>query len=99
MTSNVNKEELRKKLRSKLQEKQILRQDKIIKKQIFDKTLKDNGIDKDKLEDSIKILKKAGLVDKNNKTNQGINELISKLAPNEQKLMEEILKGGKPKND
>ena len=99
MSKEENKLKLRNKLREKIEEKKISRQDKNTKQKIFDETLAKTGIDKEELNKNIKILRKAGL---NNKINTNttpnandITKLLSKLGIDEQKMMEIFLQNKK----
>ena len=57
---NEQREKLRAKLKEKLGEKCIMRSSKHTKKAIFDKTLSDMGIDKEKFKQDMEDVKKQG---------------------------------------
>ena len=61
MTSENNRELLRAKLRDKVEESRIERSNKNIKNKILHQTLKEMGIDKDKLTKDMENVKKEGL--------------------------------------
>jgi|TARA_B100000902_G_C27149997_1_gene833221 hypothetical protein len=61
MTSENNRELLRAKLRDKVEESRIERSNKNIKNKILHQTLKEMGIDKDKLTKDMEDVKKEGL--------------------------------------
>lgn len=54
------KVELRNKLREKIGERQIIRKTKQAKGKIFEKTMNDLGLDKDKFEQDFKDVQKSG---------------------------------------
>jgi hypothetical protein len=54
------KAKLRAKLRSKIGEKRIQRSNKQLKNKTMEKVFEDNGIDKDKFNESLEILSKYG---------------------------------------
>jgi hypothetical protein len=61
MTSENNRELLRAKLRDKVEESRIERSNKNIKNKILHQTLKEMGIDRDKLTKDMEEVKKVGL--------------------------------------
>jgi hypothetical protein len=61
MTSENNRELLRAKLRDKVEESRIERSNKNIKNKILHQTLKEMGIDRDKLTKDMEEVKKEGL--------------------------------------
>lgn len=60
MSNETNRNELKAKLRLKLEEGKIMRSSKQTKQQIFDKTLKSMDIDTEKLRKDMEELKKQG---------------------------------------
>ena len=59
MSGNDDRKELRAKLKEKLYEKKVLRNNKVARTSILDQGIKDLGIDKEKLRESLEILNKA----------------------------------------
>jgi len=55
-----DREELKKRLKARIEEGKISRSSKLAKQDILDKTLKNMGIDKEKLEKDMKEVKKQG---------------------------------------
>lgn len=59
-TTKGRRQELRNALKAKITEKQIVRSTKDRKEQVLDKTLKNLGLDKEKLKKDLEELKKQG---------------------------------------
>jgi hypothetical protein len=55
-----DREELKKRLKARIEEGKISRSSKLAKQDILDKTLKNMGIDKEKLEKDMEEVKKQG---------------------------------------
>jgi hypothetical protein len=58
--NDKDREELKKRLRARIEEGKISRSSKSAKQDILDKTLKNMGIDKEKLEKDMEEVKKQG---------------------------------------
>lgn len=58
--NDKDREELKKRLRARIEEGKISRSSKVVKQDILDKTLKNMGIDKEKLEKDMEEVKKQG---------------------------------------
>lgn len=55
-----DREELKKRLKARIEEGKISRSSKLVKQDILDKTLKNMGIDKEKLKKDMEEVKKQG---------------------------------------
>lgn len=60
MNEEERRKKLRARLRSKINEKKLIRSDKKTKKDAFETTLEENGLSVEKFNESIKILSKYG---------------------------------------
>lgn len=86
--------ELRAKLKSKINEKKFQRQDKILKEQAITNSLSSLGIDKDKLKESIEIVNKANKANKQldkSKLTGEFNSILNQLSDKEKQAFANLI--------
>lgn len=72
----MSKEELRKRLRARIEEKKIQRSSKKNKEKVLETTMGEHGVDMKELEKSMKILQKQGL---NDFSKEGVEKFMKNL--------------------